>query len=155
MYKLIKTILVYFSFLGVFASASCTKEPVNEEPVYLEVNANNISGNWSLAAWNGSELKEGTFMYVNFVRNDKTFTIWSNMDSFSDIPHKSTGEFSIVEDEEFGAVIMGKYDYDSGFWSHDYVVMDLTDSEMTWVAKDNPDFIQHFVRVESIPFVSE
>ena len=54
-----------------------------------------------------------------------------------------------------GAVINGKYDNDEGLWQHSYMVKDLTATEMTWIAVDDPNFIQHFVRVESIPYDSE
>ena len=60
--------------LSAAAMISCVEktEPVEEQ---LEVNAHNISGSWKLVDWNGSSLNEATYMYVNFVRNDRTFTI--------------------------------------------------------------------------------
>lgn len=151
MNNIIKRILICAA--AVAAILSCTsKDDSQPLPVYLEVNANNISGNWQLVEWKGEELNEMTYMYIQFVRNDKTFRMWANMDSFTDVPHYSTGEFSISTDEEYGALIQGKYDYQAGFWSHEYVVNDLTEDSMIWVAKDDPQFIQKFVRVDSIPY---
>ena len=140
--------------LSVFflAAVSCSKNDMSQpEPEYLEVNANNISGQWQLAEWNGMPLEEGTYVYLDIVRNDRTYTMYQNLDSFMNIPHVVTGSYRIDVDPEFGAVLRGNYDHDSGEWAHRYIVNDLTAGQMTWVAKDDPDFVQKFVRVESIP----
>ena len=135
--------------LAAAALASCAEK---EEPiVYLDVNAHNISGSWQLVEWNGAALNEATYMYVNCVRNDKTFTIYQNLDSFVDVPHVVTGSFYIETDVELGAIIRGNYDYDSGDWAHRYIVRDLTGTEMTWIAKDDETYVQKFARVDSIP----
>ena len=139
--------------LAAAALLSCAEK---EEPVvYLDVNAHNISGYWKLVQWNGTTLDESTFMYVNFVRNDRTFTIWQNLDSFTDVPHVATGSFYIETDVELGAVIRGAYDYDSGDWAHRYIVRELTATGMKWIAKDDRTYVQVFERVDSIPFASE
>lgn len=147
---------IIFVAAAVAALAACSsKEGTEPLPEYLEVNANNISGNWKLESLNGEALAGETFLYMKFVRNDKTFSMWYNMDSFSDIPHHSTGDFNIVNDIEFGAVIKGKYDHDGGMWSHDYIVSKLTADEMTWTAFDNPEYVQVFVRVDEIEYDTE
>lgn len=139
--------------LSAFAFCSCVEK---EEPiVYLDVNAHNISGSWQLQEWNGTVLDESTYMYVNFVRNDRTYTIYQNLDSFKDVPHVVTGSFFIETDVELGAVIRGNYDYDSGDWAHRYIVKNLTATEMTWVAKDDETYVQKFVRVDTIPFAEQ
>ena len=142
------------SFISVlFASlilVSCGKEQP-EVIEYLDVNANNISGSWELVDWNGSALQEGTYVFINLVRNDRTYTMYHNIDSFGDIPHVITGRYFIETDPAVGAVIRGDYDHDSGDWAHRYIVKDLTATSMTWVAKDNPEYIQKYERVESIP----
>lgn len=63
---------------------SCTEKPV-ETVEYLDVNANNISGKWELVEWNGSSLTEGTYVYLNIVRNDRTYTMYQNLDSFTNV----------------------------------------------------------------------
>lgn len=147
--KGIKKLMV--SVLAVVALASsCTKEPVVEIE-YLDVNANNISGKWELVEWNGSPLAEGTYVYLDIIRNDRTYTMYQNLDSFQNVPHVVTGAYFIETDPELGAIIRGSYDYDSGDWDHRYIVKDLTAVSMTWIAKDDPDFIQKFERIESIP----
>ena len=139
--------------LSAFAFCSCVEK---EEPiVYLDVNAHTISGSWQLVEWGGVSLNETTYMYVDFVRNDRTYTIYQNLDSFANVPHVVTGSFYIETDLELGAVIRGNYDHDSGDWAHRYIVKDLTETEMTWIAKDDETYVQKFVRVESIPVAEQ
>ena len=71
--------------LAAVVLASCAEKAAPIE--YLDVNAHNISGSWKLVEWNGAALNESTYMYVNFVRNDRTYTIYQNLDSFADVPH--------------------------------------------------------------------
>ncbi len=136
----------------VLTSVSCEKNDMSEpEEPQLEVNANNISGKWELVEWNEAELAEGTYVYIDLVRNDRTYTMYQNLDSFADVPHVVTGSFYIETDVELGAVIRGNYDHDSGDWAHRYVVKSLTATTMVWVAKDDENFVQKFKRVDSIP----
>ena len=135
-----------------FFAVSCDRNDMTEPQVeYLDVNANNISGKWELVEWNGNALTAGTYVFMEIVRNDRTFKIYQNLDSFSDVPHVVSGSYYIETDPELGAIIRGVYDHDSGDWAHRYIINDLTASEMTWVAKDDPDYIQKYVRVETIP----
>lgn len=148
-----KRILVCVSLLGAVSVVSCSdKDETQPMPVYLEVNAHNISGNWMLDQWNSAPLQDGTEMYIRFIRDDKEFQMWQTVDSFSDIPHYVTGEFNITTDMENGAVINGKYHYDEGLWQHSYYIKDLTEDQMLWVAVDDPQFTQLFVRVETVPY---
>ena len=148
----------FFPLLAAFAlvSVSCEKNemPEPEEP-QLEVNANNISGKWELVKWNESALASGTYVYIKFVRNDRSYTMYQNLDSFANVPHVITGSYYIDTDVELGAVIRGNYDHDSGDWAHRYVVKSLTATTMVWIAKDDETFIQEFQRVDSIPVATE
>ena len=145
-----KKILILLSIIAI-AAVSCEKDSMPEEAPQLEVNANNISGQWELVEWNGDNLTEGTYVYLDIVRNDKTYTMYQNLDSFSNVPHVVTGSYRLSTDEELGAIIRGTYDHDSGEWSHRYIIKSLTANEMFWVATDDLSFSQKFVRVESIP----
>ena len=146
-----KTFLPLLAALAL-ASVSCEKNDLTEpEEPQLEVNANNISGKWELVQWNESALAEGTYVYLEIVRNDRTYVMYHNLDSFSNVPHEVTGSYYIETDVEHGAVIRGNYDHDSGDWAHRYIVKSLTASRMVWVAKDDAEFVQAFERVDSIP----
>ena len=118
--------------LSAVAMISCVEKETPIAEPQLDVNAHNVSGSWKLVEWNGTALNESTYMYVNFVRNDKTFTIYQNLDSFNNVPHVATGTFYIDTDMELGAIIRGMYDHDSGDWAHRYIVKSLTSSEMIW-----------------------
>ncbi len=149
--KLMKYIKYLILTLIAVATVSCDKNDLSEKVVYLEVNANNISGQWELTEWNGNALQSGTYVYLDIVRNDRTYTMYQNLDSFMDVPHVVTGSYYLETDPELGAVIRGNYDHDSGDWSHRYIIKDLTATGMTWVAKDDETFVQKFVRIDSIP----
>ena len=147
-----KTMMAMASAAVMLLASSCDRNDQTEpaEP-QLEVNANNISGKWELVKWNESALAEGTYVYMDIVRNGKTYTIYQNLDSFSNIPHVATGSYFIDTDVELGAIIRGTYDHDSGDWAHRYIVKSLTTTRMVWVAKDDQTYIQEFERIESIP----
>lgn len=145
----IKT-LVAAAFIAIASLVSCTEKPADTVQ-YLDVNANNISGKWELVQWNGAPLTEGTYVYLDIVRNDRTYTMYQNLDSFTDVPHIVTGSYFIEYDPELGAILRGNYDHGAGDWAHRYIVTELTADSMIWIAKDDPEFIQKFERVESIP----
>ena len=148
--NIVKTMLAVA--LAAMTMVSCNKNDQSEPAeLQLEVNANNISGNWELVKWNESELEDGTYVYINFVRNGKTYTMYQNLDSFSNVPHVVSGSYYIDTDPELGAIIRGNYDHDSGDWAHRYIVKSLTATKMIFVAKDDATIIQEFARISEIP----
>lgn len=145
---IIKSIAVV---LLTLATMACEKISQTETKIPLEVNTNNISGKWQLVEWNGETLTEGTYVYLDIIRQDRTYTMYQNMDSFFNVSHVVTGSYRLSTDEELGAIIRGTYDHDSGEWSHRYIIKSLTANEMLWVATDDLSFTQKFVRVDTIP----
>ena len=145
------TKILALAFMAV-ASMACNKieDPQGNGSEPLEVNTNNISGKWELVEWNGAPMAEGTYVYMDIERG-KTYTMYQNLDSFKNIPHVITGSYNLAADPELGAIIRGSYDHDNGDWSHRYIIKDLYENEMLWVAKDNPAFTQKFARIASIP----
>lgn len=144
----------YFAFFLVAAvtAVSCNKNDLSEpQEEQLEVNANNISGKWMLVEWNNAPLVEGTYVYLEILRNEKTYTLYQNLDSFAGVPHVITGSYYLYNDVELGAVIRGDYDYDNGEWSDRYIIKSLTGSRMVWAGKNDETFIQVFERLDSIP----
>ena len=122
----------------MFAGYAC--ETPNDTPTpseELEVTPNNISGSWKLSQWSEGELAEGTFVYIDFVRSEGTFTMYQNIDSHN--TRTLTGRYHIYIDETLGcAVLRGEYDHGAGEWSHRYIVESLTAQQMTLTVKDNP-----------------
>ena len=132
----------------ILLCGACSKNTGMEKREWLEVNANNISGKWELVEWNGMALEEGSYFQIEFVRNDGSFTIWQNMDSFQDIAHEITGRYSLKTEPAIGSIIEGIYDHDSDFWSHSYIIRDLTRDSMLWIATDDENFTQLFSRID-------
>lgn len=121
----------------MFAGFAC-EQPTTEPqgPVQLEVTPNNIAGSWGLSLWNDESLPDGLYVYIDFVRSNRTFTMYQNIDSHD---HRTlTGRYYIYIDEELGvAVLRGEYDHGAGEWNHRYIVESLTADEMILVAKDD------------------
>ena len=67
----------------------------------LPVTVHNISGNWELVEINGEALPKGSFFYIHFIRNDRTYEIWTNFNSYVDTPEYMTGSFNIKVDPRF------------------------------------------------------
>ena len=134
----------------VTAMVACTEDAETplQEP-QLDVTRNNISGAWKLLSWNGGDLADGSYVYIDFKRSDRTYTMWQNIDSAP--ARKITGLYNIDIDPDLGAIIRGNYDYGNGDWAHRYIVKSLTASKMVWVAKDDAEFIQTYQRVDRIP----
>jgi hypothetical protein len=81
--------------------------------VELEVTPNNISGTWKLMTLNGNPPAEGSYVYIDFVRSDRTFTLYQNVDSFGN--RTLTGRYFLYVDDELGvAMIRGEYDHGAG-----------------------------------------
>ena len=115
----------------------------------LPVTVHNISGNWELVEINGEALPKGSFFYIHFIRNDRTYEIWTNFNSYADAPEYMTGSFNIKVDEY--ALLLANYDFGYGDWNNNYILT-VTPDTMTWVAEDDPTFVQKFVRVDFIPY---
>ena len=146
--KLMRIITAYAASLLLMLSCTNKETPAVE---YLDVTANNLAGNWEQVEWRGSELVESSYFYMKIVRKDQKFTFYQNTDSMADMPHVITGRFNIEIDPELGAIILGEYDYVGEYWSHRYIVKELTADTMTWIAVDDPTETKKFVRISSIP----
>lgn len=145
----IRTILALAAI--ALSAIACEKNDLSQPEELKEVTANNISGTWQLHEWDGAHMLDGTYVYLDIVPNGQTYTMYQNVDSFSDVPHVVTGSYALITDPALGTIIRGKYDHDSGEWNHLYIIKRLTADEMLWVQKDDPEKTQLFVRVTSIP----
>ena len=133
----------------VVALGACSDKEEYTDPG-LEVTVSNIAGIWKLATWNdGTSLADGTYVYMELTRRDRTFTLYENLDSF--IATRKSGVYNIEIDEDLGAVIRGQYDYGNGDWRHRYIITSLTADTMVWVAKDDAADVSVYERCEAIP----
>lgn len=131
------------------AMVACTEKdgPYSEmEEPQMEVTRSNISGAWMLQSWNGASLADGSYVYIDFERSERRYTMWQNIDSAP--ARKLSGVYNIEIDEELGAVIRGNYDFGNGDWAHRYIVTSLTASTMIWVAKDDAADVSIYVRCQ-------
>ena len=135
--------LFVLAMMVTAVAVSCNDKEDYVEPT-LDVTPNNIAGWWFLDSWSGGELSSGSYVYIDFVRADKTYTLYQNIDS--QYMRAITGHYFIYTDDEKGAIIRGNYDYGNGDWSHRYVVTELTEGRMVWMALDNPADVSIYVR---------
>lgn len=145
MKRILKLMVVALCAIGGW---SCDlSAPEEGKEVQLEITTNNISGSWMLAEWNGEPLSEGSYVYINFVRADGTYTMYHNIDSFS--TRTITGRYTLYVDESIGATVLrGDYDHGAGEWNHRYIIDYLTESQMRLVAKDNAEDVCLYERCE-------
>lgn len=134
--------------LLVLAGGACNDDKSYADPG-LEVTPHNLAGVWQLTESTSGPLAQGSYVYIEFTRRDQLFTLYQNLDSFS--ARRITGRYSTYTDEELGALIRGQYDHGIGDWNHRYIVRDLTESRMTWIAQDDPNDISIYVRCEAVP----
>ena len=140
----LKTIAFMLVLTGVFA---CTPEE-DLTPQSLEVTPNNISGIWALAEVDGEQLPDGLYCYIQFVRRDRTFTMYQKFDSM--YPRRLTGSFSITKDEYKGYILDGKYDYGMGDWNNSYIVTNLFEESMQLTVDGENGEVCKYVRCNEV-----
>ena len=137
---------------AAFALCSCNNATTNQTEELIDVTPTTISGLWMLESYdNGNTLADGAFVYIDFVRSDRSYTIYQNVGSM--YTRTITGNYFIDTDPEFGAVIRGNYgtdEFNYFDWSHRYIV-EMSADRMRWTAKDDPENISVYVRAESMP----
>lgn len=139
----------FYLMMMLFAVAfvGCNDDDETYVEPQLDVTSHNIAGEWMLKSWsNGQELTEGTYLYMDLVRQDGTFKLYDNLNSFQAV--LTTGRFALVTNDEGQVIIRGEYDYGVGDWNHRYAITSLTASEMVWVATDDATDVSVYVRTE-------
>ena len=126
--------------------ASCVQSIVpDKQSEYLDVTPNNIAGVWRMESFdNGIEMPEDASYYIEFNRAERTFAEYDISNSMG--WYKRTGRYDIFVDSY--AVITGKFDNGQGYWEHDFYVRDLTAERMVWIATDDEEVVQVYVRAE-------
>lgn len=142
-----------FTALVATLLMACSESNEVKGPEYLDVTPNNLSGEWVMSSWEGNAPAEGSYVYIELMRSDRTFKIYQNIDSVT--PRLLTGIYNIENDPEYGAIIRGTYDYGGGDWAHRYIVTSLTSERMVWCAKDDPSDVTVYVRCEIPAHITE
>ena len=141
----LKTMAMLLLVLGFVACSSDDEF----KPQPLDVTPNNISGIWTLSEVNGEKLPDNLFFYIEFVRRDRKFTSYLNLDSM--YPRRITGTFSIEEDKYKGALLSGKYDFGAGAWNKTYIVSELYEDYMLLTADDDSGEVCKYIRCNEVP----
>lgn len=138
-------------FLMMIAIQGCSSDDDKHtlEPT-LDVTPANIAGVWKLEEWNSRPLPQGTYCYIIFTRKERSFRMFQKFDSM--YARCITGVYAIDKDKLGNYIISGEYDYQMGEWNNSYVVTELYASgSMLWTAKDNPDDVCRYVRLDAVP----
>ena len=146
---LMKTFLKTIAFMLVLTGVFACSPDEDLTPQSLDVTPNNISGVWKLADVNGEALPEGVYCYMEFVRRDRTFTIYQKFDSM--YPRRLTGSFEITKDEYKGYILSGKYDYGTGNWNNSYIVSSLFENFMVLTVDGENGEVCKYVRCNEVP----
>lgn len=142
-------------FALLFAVTSCgDDDEVALKP--MDVNYANIAGTWYLAEWNGEKMNDSRYYYITFNRKEvdgkRAYEIYTNYSSA--YSEHITGAFLLEQDDDFGNIISGTYDYqlstDDG-WAHSYIITDVLDNSMVWTAKDDADEVRVYTRCNEVP----
>ena len=141
----LKTIALMFVLSG-FAACSSEDESALQS---LEVTPNNISGYWMLTEYNGMEIPDGVFCYVEYVRKDRKFVMYQKFDSM--YPRRITGVYSIEMNKYNKPILSGKYDYGMGEWNNRYYVTELLDNFMVLTADSSSPDVCKYLRCNEIP----
>ena len=143
-----KRFLKTMALMLVLVLASCTRDE-ETAPQQLEVTPNNISGIWTLSEVNGEQLPDGLYCYIEFVRRDRTYTMYQKFDSM--YPRRLTGSYEITKDEYKGYILSGKYDYGTGNWNNSYIVTELYEESMLLTADAQSGDVCKYVRCNEVP----
>ena len=135
--------------LVAFCFCACSNESDDFAPQSLEVTPNNISGYWVLSEYNGMEIPEGVFCYVEYIRKDRKFVMFQKFDSM--YPRRLTGSYEITKDDYKGYILSGKYDYGTGDWNNSYIVTELYEESMLLTADAQSGDVCKYVRCNEVP----
>ncbi|MCQ2185963.1 MAG: hypothetical protein MJY92_04485 [Bacteroidales bacterium] len=136
--------LVLLLISAAFCCISCKKAAVDPVEPQLDITFINTSGDWKLDKWKAETVPFELYIHLKA----KKFVMAHNVGSM--YMERTTGSYNLVTDN-YGTCIRGLYDFTNSFWSHTYKITSLTASRMEWVAMDDPDDIQVFVRVPEFP----
>lgn len=133
--------------LLVLGCVSCSHDdtPATEE---LTVSTAYLNGDWSLSEIDGEPLGEGTYLYLSFDRKENTFVMYHNFESM--YAYRSTGTWTLSQDEEQGMILTGQYDYDRGEWAT-YIATATDLNTLRLVNADDASDVRIYTRCTAIP----
>lgn len=117
--------------LGAFTFLSCQQPEPEPQPMpEIDVTYKAMEGMWRLEEWNGEELADEAFLFIEFDQKQR-FTMWDNLGSMYTV--QRTGSYSIDKNPDNEFILTGTYDNGVGDWAHSYKVEMQRDGEdMLW-----------------------
>ena len=148
--RLINRLVATLFVVATLLIAGCEKPaPLPTEEV-TPVTYMAIDGCWQLEMWQGRPIAEDTYLYIEFDRKERRYTMWDNIDSM--YATDTTGTFAITQEEDGSYTLSGTYDYGVGDWSSDYCVTLRNEGErMQWISRSGSFQAMDFVRIAEIP----
>ena len=147
--KLLRAFFAILLLIATLTTAGCEKPAPLPEERPMVVNYAALEGAWQLTHWQGAPLEANSFLYIEFYRSERRYTIWDNIGSM--YATDTTGTFSITEEEDGTYTLSGTYDYGVGDWSNTYkVTLQDNGERMQWRARGASE-VMDFERIDEIP----
>ena len=143
--RLLRVLLM--ATIALCTCVSCGKEAPFEDVTQKDttVTYSTIEGCWQLTHLDGTELLTETMLYAKFSRHDRSFELWDNIGSM--YMRKSTGYFTITQDESGACWLSGRYDNGVGDWMEEYRI-EMLDAERMQLRATS---CMEFKRIERLP----
>ena len=147
--KLLRLFFTTLLLFATLATTGCEKPAPLPEEQPIVVNYAALDGAWQLTSWQGAPLDENSYLYIEFDRSERRYTMWDNIDSM--YATNTTGTFTITAEEDGSYTLSGTYDHGVGDWSYRYEVRILNNgNSMQWRARGGSD-VMDFEHIDEIP----
>ena len=148
--RLINRLFATLTIVATLFAAGCEKPAPLPTEEKIAVTYAALDGCWQMTMWQGAPIAEETYLYIEFDRKERRYTMWDNIDSM--YATDTTGTFTITEEEDGTYTLSGTYDFGVGDWSSDYrVELDDEGESMKWISRSGSHQVMNFVRIAEIP----
>ena len=148
--RLINRLFATLTIVATLFAAGCEKPAPLPTEEKIAVTYAALDGCWQMTMWQGAPIAEETYLYIEFNRKERRYTMWDNIDSM--YATDTTGTFTITEEEDGTYTLSGTYDFGVGDWSSDYRVKLYDEGEsMKWISRSGSHQVMDFVRIAEIP----
>lgn len=144
-----RSIYLILALVSLVAMSSCEKPAPLPQDESLAVTYSALDGCWQLSDLQGTPISEDTYLYIEFDRTERRYTMWDNMNSMYGT--ETTGTFVISEQEDGTYTLSGTYDYGVGVWNNKYKVELTSEDRMLWHSLGKELEVMEFNRIDQIP----
>lgn len=144
-----RSIYLILALVSLVAMSSCEKPAPLPQDESLAVTYSALDGCWQLSHLQGTPISEDTYLYIEFDRTERRYTMLDNMNSMYGT--ETTGTFVISEQEDGTYTLSGTYDYGVGVWNNKYKVELTGEDRMLWHSLGKELEVMEFNRIDQIP----